>query len=110
MLASTGRRSGQERSDQASDQAYGPSRCNSPVLLYSENLYADDSIERRIYGPDVRVIFPQGVLASVADLYPDADCSGGGWIDDHALQGDGSGPATLPLKAARDLPWDGRGV
>ena len=28
------------------------------TVLYSENIYADDSVERRIYGPDVRVIFP----------------------------------------------------
>ena len=28
------------------------------TVLYSENNYPDDSVERRIYGPDVRVIFP----------------------------------------------------
>jgi phosphoglycerate dehydrogenase-like enzyme len=43
------------------------------TVLYSENLYADDSVERRIYGPDVRGIFPQA-SASVADL-SDADCA-----------------------------------
>jgi phosphoglycerate dehydrogenase-like enzyme len=43
------------------------------TVLYSENLYADDSVERSIYGPDMRVIFPQA-SASVADL-SDADCA-----------------------------------
>jgi phosphoglycerate dehydrogenase-like enzyme len=43
------------------------------TVLYSENNYPDDSVERRIYGPDVRVIFP-GPTASLADL-PDADCA-----------------------------------
>jgi hypothetical protein len=28
------------------------------TVLYSENNYPDDSVERRIYGPDVRVISP----------------------------------------------------
>ncbi len=37
------------------------------TVLYSENSYPDDSVERRIYGPDVRVIFPQA-SASLADL------------------------------------------
>jgi C-terminal binding protein len=45
----------------------------SVTVLYSENNYADDSVERRIYGPDVRVIFPQS-SASLADL-SDADCA-----------------------------------
>ena len=31
----------------------------SATVLYSENNYPDDSVERRIYGPDVRVIFPK---------------------------------------------------
>src|ERR1700678_1417390 len=39
----------------------------------SETTYPDDSVERHIYGPDVRVIFP-GPTASLADL-PDADCA-----------------------------------
>jgi len=45
----------------------------SVTVLYSENNYADDSVERRIYGPDVRVIFPRA-SASLADL-SDADCA-----------------------------------
>src|SRR6185312_6324691 len=44
-----------------------------PTVLYSENIYTDDSVERRIYGPDVRVIFPQSTNA-LADL-SDADCA-----------------------------------
>jgi phosphoglycerate dehydrogenase-like enzyme len=43
------------------------------TVLYAENIYPDDSVERRIYGPDVRVIFP-GPTASLADL-SDADCA-----------------------------------
>ena len=43
------------------------------TVLYSENSYPDDSVERRIYGPDVRVIFPKA-SASLADL-SDADCA-----------------------------------
>jgi C-terminal binding protein len=43
------------------------------TVLYSENIYGDDSVERRIYGPDVRVILA-GATASVADL-SDADCA-----------------------------------
>ena len=43
------------------------------TVLYSENNYPDDSVERRIYGPDVRVIFP-AQSASLADL-SDADCA-----------------------------------
>jgi len=46
-----------------------------PTVLYSENIYPDDSVERRIYGPDVRVIFPQSTNA-LADL-SDADCAAG---------------------------------
>jgi C-terminal binding protein len=45
----------------------------SATVLYSENNYADDSVERRIYGPDVRVIFPQA-SRSLADL-TDEDCA-----------------------------------
>ena len=33
------------------------------TVLYSENVYPDDSVERRIYGPDVRVIFPRTTSA-----------------------------------------------
>ncbi len=43
------------------------------TVLYSENVYPDDSVERRIYGPDARVIFTQS-SASLADL-SDADCA-----------------------------------
>ena len=43
------------------------------TVLYSENIYPDDSVERRVYGPDVRVIFPQAT-ASLADL-SEADCA-----------------------------------
>lgn len=45
----------------------------SATVLYSENIYPDDSVERRIYGPGVRVIFP-GATASLADL-PDDACA-----------------------------------
>jgi len=45
----------------------------SVTVLYSDNNYPDDSVERRIYGPHVRVIFPQA-SASLADL-SDADCA-----------------------------------
>ena len=43
------------------------------TVLYSENIYPDDSVEQRIYGSDARAIFP-GSTASIADL-PDADCA-----------------------------------
>jgi phosphoglycerate dehydrogenase-like enzyme len=43
------------------------------TVLYSENAYPDDSVERRIYGPDVRIIFPKA-SASLADL-SDEDCA-----------------------------------
>ena len=43
------------------------------TVLYSENNYPDDSVERRIYGPDVRVVFPRS-STSLADL-PDEDCA-----------------------------------
>ena len=43
------------------------------TVLYSENNYPDDSVERRIYGPDVRVIFPKA-SNSLADL-SDEDCA-----------------------------------
>ena len=47
------------------------------TVLYSENNYPDDSVERRIYGPDVRVVFPQK-SSSLADL-SDADCAAARW-------------------------------
>ena len=43
------------------------------TVLYSENVYPDDSVERRIYGPDVRVIFPKA-SNSLADL-TDEQCA-----------------------------------
>ncbi|HEX2940620.1 MAG TPA: C-terminal binding protein [Rhodopila sp.] len=43
------------------------------TVLYSENIYPDDSVERRIYGPGVKVVFPQK-SESLADL-SDADCA-----------------------------------
>jgi phosphoglycerate dehydrogenase-like enzyme len=43
------------------------------TVLYSENAYPDDSVERRIYGPDVRIIVPK-TSGSLADL-SDADCA-----------------------------------
>jgi len=43
------------------------------TVLYSENVYPDDSVERRIYGPDVRVIFPKAT-DSLADL-TDEQCA-----------------------------------
>jgi phosphoglycerate dehydrogenase-like enzyme len=43
------------------------------TVLYSENSYSDDSVERRIYGPDVRIIFPKE-SNSLADLSDD-DCA-----------------------------------
>ena len=44
------------------------------TVLYTEKSYADDSVERRIYGPDVRVIFPKEPTTGLADL-PDEDCA-----------------------------------
>ncbi len=43
------------------------------TVLYAEPIYSDDSVERRIYGPDVRVIFPPPTT-SMADL-PDELCA-----------------------------------
>ncbi len=43
------------------------------TVLYSEKSYADDSVERRVYGPDVRVIFPRS-STSLADL-SEEDCA-----------------------------------
>ena len=44
------------------------------TVLYTDKSYPDDSVERRIYGPDVRVIFPPAVTNGVADLSDD-DCA-----------------------------------
>ena len=43
------------------------------TILYSENNYTDDSVERRIYGPDVRIIVPTA-STSLADIR-DEDCA-----------------------------------
>jgi phosphoglycerate dehydrogenase-like enzyme len=43
------------------------------TVLYSENNYADDSVERRVYGPDVKVVFPKATT-SLADL-TDEECA-----------------------------------
>lgn len=43
------------------------------TVLYSENNYPDDSVERRIFGPDVRIVVPQ-TSAWLADL-SDEDCA-----------------------------------
>lgn len=42
------------------------------TVLYPENEYPDDSVERRIYGPDVRVLFRNA--ATISDL-SDEDCA-----------------------------------
>ena len=76
------------------------------TVLYSENMYADDSVERRIYGPDVRVIFPQA-SASVADL-SDADCAAADGL--MIMRFRVTAADLRPLsQATRDLP-DGRGL
>src|ERR1700760_2074809 len=51
----------------------GSARIMPVTVLYSENVYPDDSVERRIYGSDARVIFPKATN-SLADL-TDADCA-----------------------------------
>ncbi len=43
------------------------------TVLYSENNYPDDSVERRIYGPNIHVIFPNA-SNSLVDL-SDEDCA-----------------------------------
>ncbi len=43
------------------------------TVLYSERSYADDSVERRVYGPDVRAIFPRS-STGLADL-SEEDCA-----------------------------------
>src|SRR3982074_1803810 len=42
-----------------SSPAFKAGETMAVTVLYSENIYPDDSVERRIYGPDVKVIFPQ---------------------------------------------------
>ena len=44
------------------------------TVLYSEKSYADDQVERAVYGPDVRVIFPKEPTNGLADL-SDEDCA-----------------------------------
>jgi phosphoglycerate dehydrogenase-like enzyme len=44
------------------------------TVLYSENNYPDDSVERRIYGSDIRVVVPSGLTTSLADL-SDEQCA-----------------------------------
>jgi C-terminal binding protein len=44
-----------------------------PTVLYSENNYQDDSVERRIYGPDVKMLVPKATT-SLADL-TDEECA-----------------------------------
>lgn len=44
------------------------------TVLYTEKSYPDDSVERRIYGPDVNVIFPAAPTTGLADL-PDDVCA-----------------------------------
>ncbi len=43
------------------------------TVLYSENAYGDDRVERQIYGPDARIVLP-GPTGSLADL-SDSDCA-----------------------------------
>jgi C-terminal binding protein len=44
------------------------------TVLYSENNYPDDSVERRVYGPDVKVLVPPAGITSLNDL-SDAYCA-----------------------------------
>lgn len=44
------------------------------TVLYTEKSYPDDSVERHIYGSDVRVIFPKEPTTGLADL-SDEDCA-----------------------------------
>jgi phosphoglycerate dehydrogenase-like enzyme len=44
-----------------------------PTVLYSENNYPDDSVERRIYGTDIKILVPK-TSTSLADL-PDDLCA-----------------------------------
>ena len=74
------------------------------TVLYSENIYPDDSVERRIYGPDVRVIFPAS--SEVPGRPVRCGLRRGRGADDPALQGHRRRSGPFP-PAARDLP-DGR--
>ena len=38
------------------------------TVLYSENNYPDDSVERRVYGPGINIVLPKRATASLADL------------------------------------------
>ena len=73
------------------------------TVLYSENLYADDSVERRIYGPDVRVIFPQAAN-SLADL-SDADCAAADGLMIMRFKVTADGPAALSRSCGRSAAW-----
>lgn len=44
-----------------------------PTVLYAENNYPDDSVERCIFGPDVTLVVPQRPTGSIADL-TDEEC------------------------------------
>jgi phosphoglycerate dehydrogenase-like enzyme len=44
------------------------------TVLYAENNYPDDSVERRIYGPDVNIMVPDRLTASIGDL-TDEECA-----------------------------------
>ena len=45
-----------------------------PTVLYAENDYPDDSVEQRIFGPDVTLLVPQRPTGSIADL-TDEECA-----------------------------------
>jgi phosphoglycerate dehydrogenase-like enzyme len=45
-----------------------------PTVLYAENNYPDDSVERRIFGPDITLLVPQRPTNSIADL-TDEECA-----------------------------------
>jgi len=45
-----------------------------PTVLYAENNYPDDSVERRIFGPGVTLLVPQRPTGSIADL-TDEECA-----------------------------------
>lgn len=47
------------------------------TVLYSENVYGDDSVERDVFGPDVRIILP-GPTKSLADIPDDLAASADG--------------------------------
>jgi hypothetical protein len=85
------------------------------TVLYSENNYPDDSVERRIYGSDIRVILPKA-SKSLADL-SDEHCReaeglmilrfkvGADDLNDRGRRpcdGSGFGPAARIASASRD--------